>query len=708
MGVITAKQAPGKVQRGDIEGLRAVAVILVVFGHLIGVPTGGFVGVDVFFVISGFLITGLLVKEQMRNGRISYRDFYARRARRILPAAAVVLAVTCIAAQLVFFGSRAKQVFADAGWSLFSAANWHFAAIGTDYFQQGRPQSPLQHFWSLAVEEQYYLVWPLLIMILFAVFGRRRRAGAGLAALVGCVLVIVVASFAWAAHQSVTNPAVAYFSTFTRAWELGVGALLAFLAPRLSRMPVRMRMPLAWLGLAGIATSCILITPTSTFPAPWGALPVLATALVIAAGTGGAARGQWLITNPASRYVGRVSYSIYLWHWPVVIILPTLMAKDSPQFIAVALTLIAVSSVLCYHLVETPVRRSSWLSPKAPRSAISPRFSRSTKVAGLVGLVTVSIVTAGMALQSTTAQLSTAEVSAVSAVPMGSTTPKPGESGSNATDSQISAALNSKAWPDLNPSLDELDHAKAAEWKGCGNVDESQLKQCSFASGKTDKLVVVVGDSIGISYLPGLRAAFEPRGWRVQGLTYGQCPAPVIDTSAGNQGSGFSAQCAQHQQWALDQVKGMRPDLVIMSSAENTLRRLPGSSSPEQAREAWQTATAATAKKLAESAKRVVILAPPPEGSNLVQCATRVNKPADCVSKVDSQWLDMSEADRAAAKSAHVQYVDTRGWFCDAENNCPAFIGVTPVRADGVHLTGAFSQQLAPELADVLLKPTSA
>lgn len=311
-----------------------------------------------------------------------------------------------------------------------------------------------------------------------------------------------------------------------------------------------------------------------------------------------------------------------------------------------------------------------------------------------------------MALHSTTATVSTAELNA-SGMSMGSTTDLPGKSGTNASDDRISASLSSKNWPDLNPLLDELDHEKAAEWKRCGNVDESQLKQCSFASGKTDKLAVVIGDSIGISYLPGLRAALEPRGWRVQGLTYGQCPAPVIDASAENQGSGFTGtvRSTSTMVTGTGEEARLRPDRVIMSSAENTLRRLPGSSSPERARNAWQVATTATAKKLAESAKHVVILAPPPEGSNMVQCATRVNKLADCASKVDGQWLDMSEADRAAAKSARVQYVDTRGWFCDAEDHCPAFIGVTPVRTDGVHLTGAFSQQLAPQLVDVLPKP---
>ena len=230
--VLRSWPAPADTFRPDVEGLRAVAVLLVVVSHVLGVPAGGYIGVDVFFVISGFLITGLLLREHARNGRISLRDFYARRVRRLMPAAVLVLAVTNVAAYLLFTGERAGQALRDSLWSLGFLANVRFSAIGTDYFDDTRPASPVQHYWSLAVEEQFYVVWPCLL-ILALWLGKRRGAGAVL-------LLVTAASLVWSIVLTASDSTAAYFSTPARAWELGVGALLAVLAqtslPR--RIPV--------------------------------------------------------------------------------------------------------------------------------------------------------------------------------------------------------------------------------------------------------------------------------------------------------------------------------------------------------------------------------------------------------------------------------------------------------------------------------------
>jgi peptidoglycan/LPS O-acetylase OafA/YrhL len=207
--------------RGDIEGLRGVAVLLVVFGHLTGWPRGGFIGVDVFFVISGFLITGLLVSERERTGRISIRGFYARRARRLLPAGILVLALTDLAAAVLLLPSRAHETFVDSVWAFGFLANVHFAQLGTDYFSLTRAPSAVQHYWSLSVEEQFYLVWPCLILLTFGIAKR-----AGRRALVVVTAVVVAASLAWSVISTANSPASAYFSSPARAWELGAGALL--------------------------------------------------------------------------------------------------------------------------------------------------------------------------------------------------------------------------------------------------------------------------------------------------------------------------------------------------------------------------------------------------------------------------------------------------------------------------------------------------
>lgn len=211
--------------RPEIEGLRAVAVLLVVANHL-GWATGGFVGVDVFFVISGFLITGLLLSEAGRTGRISFVGFYRRRARRILPAALLTLIGTNLAAHAIFLAVRAHQTAVDSWWALGFLANVHFAANGTDYFRAELPPSLVQHFWSLSVEEQFYVVWPVVIAAVLLV-SRRIRAGRAVVrpAVFGALAVIVIGSFVWALHETGSAPTRAYFDTGARAWELGAGAL---------------------------------------------------------------------------------------------------------------------------------------------------------------------------------------------------------------------------------------------------------------------------------------------------------------------------------------------------------------------------------------------------------------------------------------------------------------------------------------------------
>ncbi|WP_243667932.1 acyltransferase family protein [Clavibacter michiganensis] len=253
--------------RPDVEGLRALAVVAVIVDHLFDWPSGGFVGVDVFFVISGFLITGLLLKEYERTKTISFLDFYKRRVRRIMPAALLVLVVSTAVSFLVFNVVRAQASLWDAVWSALFVSNWHFASAGTDYFASDGPISPFRHYWSLSVEEQFYLVWPVLIFLVIT-FARRRtpknrvkRARLFTQTIGITVGVLIVASLAWGFYETSARPTVAYFSTFSRAWELGIGALLAIFAARLATLPAAIRPVLGYVGLAGSSP------PSSSSPA---------------------------------------------------------------------------------------------------------------------------------------------------------------------------------------------------------------------------------------------------------------------------------------------------------------------------------------------------------------------------------------------------------------------------------------------------------
>ena len=365
MSTATVRRAPAATPpqtfRPDVEGLRAVAVAVVVLFHA-GVPGlgGGYVGVDVFFVISGFLITSLMVREIAGTGRVSLRRFYARRARRILPAAGLVLVTVILAAYHWLGFLRGDEIARDGVWAALFASNFRFAALGVDYLGSQAAPSPLQHFWSLAVEEQYYVVWPVVVALLIR-FGRRRW-------LEGCLGVAVAASFAWSVGGG------GYFAPTTRAWEIGAGGLLALFSARPSaRLSARawawlslwaVLRPLlrrfaglsAWLGLGLIGIAVFGFGEGTPFPGYAAALPVAGALLVLAG------RGDALLGIAPLRWLGRVSYSLYLWHWPVLIIVEQAHGGPLPasaRVLAVLLSL--VLAVLTYVAVEDPVRRSARL-----------------------------------------------------------------------------------------------------------------------------------------------------------------------------------------------------------------------------------------------------------------------------------------------------------------------------------------------------------
>ena len=348
--------------RPDIEGMRAVAVVLVLVFHAFGAPfTGGFVGVDVFFVISGFVITGVLLREKSKLGRISIPRFYASRVRRILPAATLVILAT-VAASYHWLGFIAgNQVAEDGKWAAAFVANIHFALLETDYFGQQLPPSPLQHMWSLGVEEQFYVVWPALFLAMVLLARGPRHRGA-LSVILG---IVVAASLGWSMVQTPIDAAWAYFSPLTRAWELALGALLAVWAPVITRIGSDwLWQTLAAVGLIGIVTSMFMLDSSMEFPGYVVALPVVSSGLLIFAGCGNPATrvGRALAIRPM-QWIGARSYSLYLWHWPPLVIAgeylgEPLSAPQASGLLGAAL----MATVLTYRFIENPVRRSRFLA----------------------------------------------------------------------------------------------------------------------------------------------------------------------------------------------------------------------------------------------------------------------------------------------------------------------------------------------------------
>jgi peptidoglycan/LPS O-acetylase OafA/YrhL len=349
--------------RPDIEGMRAIAVVLVILFHAYHVPfTGGFVGVDVFFVISGFLITSLLLKEQKRTGRVSIFGFYARRVRRILPASTLVVLVTVFATYGWLGFIAGNTAATDAKWTEIFAANIHFGLVRTDYFGAQLPPSPLQHMWSLGVEEQFYLVWPGLFLILVLLARVHHRN-----ALSGALSLIIAVSLTWSVIQTAVNQTWAYFSPLTRAWELALGALVAVLAPTISRLRQSWApQALALAGLAAIILSAVLLTSDTRYPGYAVTLPVVGSAVLIAAGCAnqGSIVGRLLSVRPM-QWVGARSYSMYLWHWPLLVIPAQYATKELSALQNTGWVLLTVvASAITYRLVENPIRRSKLLAPR--------------------------------------------------------------------------------------------------------------------------------------------------------------------------------------------------------------------------------------------------------------------------------------------------------------------------------------------------------
>jgi peptidoglycan/LPS O-acetylase OafA/YrhL len=681
-------------KRLDIQGLRAVAVLSVIANHVLGLPGGGFVGVDVFFVISGFVITSVMLREHDETGRIDFVKFYKHRVRRILPASTVTLAATVAVSMFIYLPGRVHTILTDALWAVLFAGNWRFASNGTDYWAKDTPVSPLQHYWSLGVEEQYYFVWPAVVAVVLAVVGAARSPRRGPLALT--LAVLTAASFGWSVYETAANPTAAYFSTPSRAWELGIGAMTAIAAGTFALIPPRVRAVLACAGMAGIAVSLIVITKESAFPAPWATLPAVATALVIVAGTGGPAPGTSILTNRAMNYVGDLSYSLYLWHFPVVVLLAALMAGKGLLFYLAAVSATAALSLLSYYFVEQRVLKSAWLS-NAPGQSRHHSARGSARRRAHVGFFTVAAV--GTLALTITVLLPSGGSGPVNADPSSSsrTAPGPGMTQPELT-AQLDAALARTTWPDLKPSVDTIlaDTRPTEDNDGCGRTDLAK-PDCSWDTGKP-QTVVVLGDSTGITLLPTVRAALGEK-YNVRGMTMAGCAALDIQVKADK--PQFAVDCDKFKASSIEAINELKPAMVFLSSTSEILAHLVSEVAEDQAGPEWRQGTANELRALQPSGARLFVVTAPPLGKPPVDCATRFSTPKDCEYTVPRSHILTAQAMRDAAAESGATFIDTKSWFC-SEDECPAFIGDTPLKRDNVHTTRQYAVLLAGVLRDAV------
>ncbi|WP_456286954.1 acyltransferase [Microbacterium sp. JZ70] len=682
--------------RYDIQGLRAVAVVLVVLDHAFHMPAGGFVGVDVFYVISGFLITGLLLRELEQSGSISLRAFYARRVRRIVPAAVLVLAVTVIGSWIVWFAPRALQITLDAVSALLFVSNWHFAELGTDYLQADGPVSPVQHYWSLSIEEQFYAIWPLVLLALVVVAKARRRV------LAAVIVVAIILGVAAAAYRTAKEPNAAYFETWGRAWELLAGALVACVGGAPLSLGVWVRRALSMFGLLVIVGSALLLTPESSVPFP-GVIPaVLGSALLIWARSPAARRG--LLGNPVSQWLGDVSYSLYLWHFPVLIFAGALFG-NSTWVAVLALPVMFSLAELSRRLVEQPIMRSGFLRRTA-KSRNERSFVGKDLLFGAVVLVTIAILSVTQ-LRGPSWMRSAADLASLAGEQRITSRQDVSDLGERRV--SLEEALAATRWPEGPASdLEKLSLAQQGEamlrWApGCRNsVFDSTPPEVCEPSGTAENEAMVVGDSIALSWVPTVAVAGDALGWATSAVGYANCPLIDVRATNSTDDPGFAEACATSRERMMSVIRERQPDIVFLSASEISLEftELPLS----EARVAWREGVQRTLTDLGSlpSAPQIVVLGDPPRAGNMTECPSRIGSPGDCESALSPTYVAKAEADReAVAASAGATYIETLSWFC-VDGRCPAFAGEHVIRMDASHLTDAEGRSLGPLLAAAL------
>ncbi|MEV4628762.1 acyltransferase family protein [Micromonospora sp. NPDC049523] len=716
----TGSEATGRTdRRGDIEGLRGLAVVLVLLCHAgpWAVP-GGFVGVDVFFVISGFLVTGLLADELGRTGKIALVEHYGRRVRRLLPAALVVLVATLPLAYLLLPRFR----WAETGWDVVVGGlwvtNWRAAGVGGDQLAADAWASPTQQFWALAVGAQFQLVWPLLLLGIGLLAARRdgplRRwllIGTGLVAL---------PSFAWSVVYSHGEPAAAFFVTTTRAWELALGAGLALLirTPALplarttalatepvlrpgnppTRPLLRVTGPVAgalgWAGLVAVGLAALLLGEATPYPGVAALLPTLGTAAVIAAR--GAGPGRLLSLRPV-RAVGAIALPLYLWHWPLLVVAHAQFGDLHPVGALAVLLAAAALAALTHRYVERPLRTPRFSSPWQAGQALR---------LGLLG--TTAAVAAGLLFQLTVWPPPPPNPATGVAAPPASASPTPAPTPSKPEGAAVlgDKPRGSKAGEPVDrvekivpePAKAGDDRPEGYDDKCLTPAQESKPRSCVYGDKESAFTVVLAGDSHAAQWLPALEPIARSNKWKLVTYTKEDCPllfAPVARAKRAY------PSCTEWNRSVRTKLTGDdQPQLLITSSATHSLFADGYTLTGEYGRTELTGSFRETWSELADADLPTVVLRGTPQpGRDVPGCVTgHRQRLTECTAKREIALAGIGPVqEKAAAGLDGVHLVDLNDAICPAAR-CAAVIGGMLVYRDNEHLTASYAASLSPRL----------
>ncbi len=668
--------------RFDIQGLRAIAVLAVVLYHShTPLVTGGYVGVDVFFVISGVLVTSHLLSEVDRTARVSLPGFYARRIRRLLPAALIVVMATIGVSALWGPVLEVKDTARDGLYAAFYAMNYHLAADGLDYQPTDAAASPFLHFWALAVVAQFYLVWPLVVLVVAGLTRRAPRA-VRTATLAVVVLVAILVSLRWSIETTDTNAPLAYFSIHTRAWEIGIGALVAVALPLLQRLPALLVAPLSWTGLGLVMVPMFVFDDHTSFPGWLAAVPVVGAALVMVAGVRAVPdRGaERLLRCRPLQFLGAASYGWYLWHWPVLVLGPSVFGHDVGWGEELMLVVLALwFAVLTLLLVERPSVRlrvgfGTWVAAAAAMSA------------AVVGMsVAATALAPGVEGRASAETLDLHDRSART----------------------LARALDEGGVLDVVPANLEPALASASDDVPRTTADGCHLSvtvvaqpDCVYGSSEGARTMLLLGDSHAEQWFGALDEYASTHDFRLVSWTKAACS--VADTALWNEQLNRDySECGEWRAARFAAVAQLRPDVIVMSQSDT----VPG---PGYDDGDWAAATGASIERLAATSSKLVFLADTPRPDvDVPQCLTdHLDSPVECSFAAPAAvpasdplaYLDPRARAVRRAAGDEVSYVKTGRWLCRG-GTCPAIIGNVLAYRDRSHITQAMSRALAPIVA---------
>lgn len=644
--------------RPDIEGLRALAILVVIACHA-GIPwmQGGFVGVDVFFVLSGYLISGLLIKEISNSGKINFIDFYARRLKRLLPALAVMTSGTAVLASIILAPMEQVTQASTFKWVPYWITNFIFSFSELDYFSSAAESNLFLHTWSLAIEEQFYLIWPVFIFGIFksAQHGSRISFTSHLNKYFSIIFVLFLFL---SILLSYIKPLWGFYLMPSRAWQFALGALTYIFTNRdqysnadsvENHSPNRFLLFLSgWFGLALILVATLLLGERMVYPGFWALLPSFGAALIIFSGSLPSTNSISIILAPRPmQFIGKVSYAWYLWHWPVLVLGKALI--DSPgviyQLLLVLISLLFATATM--FLIEAPVRQHRLL---IRRPALTLAFSL---------LIMTTVYWSGTLWQNKSLDWA------------------------NLPEQRI--------YSEVKSNLPVIYAMGCDDW-----YFSSVVRPCVFGDGESEKTAVLLGDSVGVQWFSALATQLVGQGWRFIVLTKSSCPLVDEPWFYPRIGEEYTI-CSDWRDSVIEFVTGINPDVLFMGSAAEY------GFSPSQ----WQNGTKRVVSQLSENTGNIYIISSsfrlPFDGpfclarkqwqpefiSNLNTCETSAGSPLDQTLANDMAWV--------ASEFGNVGILDLNPLICP-DNNCGAKIGDKIVYRDYQHLSRPFVISIAPEI----------